>query len=249
VSPHRTASRRSSSKDILAAARHHIPSTNATKSDCSGVLTVASRSHSAQRMAASWECVSSDRACSPDGRGALFCSLVSPDASVIAEVSFISIRLSSYDDQADFRCAFVEDFFGAASLAGFLTAIGISISFCPADAFLNFFAGFSTAFDIVDLPPTLSRNASIRSTTLSPRGRSRNGHFQRTSGGRVHQTVTMERGRPWILSGSLRLSAGKCPGPITFAAVKRVRTTANLGRPPWGSIPRLMEHQRLPLLI
>jgi hypothetical protein len=56
-------------------------------------------------------------------------------------------------------------------LAVFLPAIGISSSFCPADAFFDLLAGFTAGFDSVAAPPTLLRSASIRSTTFSPLGR------------------------------------------------------------------------------
>jgi len=73
--------------------------------------------------------------------------------------------------QADFRCDLDAGFVDA-SFACFLPAIGISISFCPADAFRAFFAGFFGAEVSAAAPPTLRRSASIRSTTFSPRGRS-----------------------------------------------------------------------------
>ena len=43
--------------------------------------------------------------------------------------------------QADFRCGRAADFFATASLAGFLPAIVISISFWPGVAFFAFLAG------------------------------------------------------------------------------------------------------------
>jgi hypothetical protein len=52
-------------------------------------------------------------------------------------------------------------------LAGFLPAIGSSISFWPAAAFFGFFVVFE-----VGSQPTLRRSASIRSTTLLAAGRS-----------------------------------------------------------------------------
>ena len=66
-------------------------------------------------------------------------SFVSPEASVIAEVSFISMR-PSYDgvkatdlptarSYADFRRVPAPGFLAAASFADFLPAIGINISF------------------------------------------------------------------------------------------------------------------------
>ena len=66
-------------------------------------------------------------------------SFVSPEASVIAEVSFISMR-PSYDgvratdlrtarSYAVFRRVPATGFLAAASFAGFLPAIGINISF------------------------------------------------------------------------------------------------------------------------
>jgi len=72
---------------------------------------------------------------------------------------------------ADFRCGLAASFF-AASFAGSLPAIGISISFWPAAAFFAFLAGFFGALVSAAAPPTLRRSASIRSTTFSPFGRS-----------------------------------------------------------------------------
>ena len=43
---------------------------------------------------------------------------------------------------ADFRCGFDVVIFAAFSFAAFLPEIASSISFCPAAAFLGFFAGF-----------------------------------------------------------------------------------------------------------
>jgi hypothetical protein len=40
------------------------------------------------------------------------------------------------------RCGLADGFFAAASFACFLPAIGISISFWPAEAFFGFLAGF-----------------------------------------------------------------------------------------------------------
>ena len=71
---------------------------------------------------------------------------------------------------ADFRCDLVADFFTTASFAAFLPVIGISISFWPADAFLDFLAGFFGAWVSAEAPLTLRRSASIRSTTFSPFG-------------------------------------------------------------------------------
>jgi hypothetical protein len=65
-----------------------------------------------------------------------------------------------------------EGFFDAASLAGFLPTIGISISFWPAAVLRGFLAAFFGALVSAAAPPTLCRSASIRSTTFSPRGRS-----------------------------------------------------------------------------
>jgi hypothetical protein len=62
---------------------------------------------------------------------------------------------------ADFRCGLVADFFSAASFAAFLPAIGISISFWPADAFLDFLAGFFGAWVSAEAPPTLRRSVWI----------------------------------------------------------------------------------------
>jgi hypothetical protein len=56
------------------------------------------------------------------------------------------------DDMVLFRCDLAVGFFAAVSLAGFLPAIGISISFWPADVFLDFLAGFPAAFDSVAAP-------------------------------------------------------------------------------------------------
>lgn len=57
-------------------------------------------------------------------------------------------------------------------MAGFLPAIGISISFCPAAALRAFLADFFAASVVAAVPPPmLFRSASIRSTTFSPRGR------------------------------------------------------------------------------
>jgi hypothetical protein len=62
-------------------------------------------------------------------------------------------------------------FFAAASLAGFLPAIGISISFCPAAALRAFLAGFfGASVAAAAPPPMLFRSASTRSTTFWPRG-------------------------------------------------------------------------------
>ena len=49
---------------------------------------------------------------------------------------------SAPEIQADFRCGLADGFFAVASLAGFLPAIGISISFWPAAALRGFFADF-----------------------------------------------------------------------------------------------------------
>ncbi len=68
---------------------------------------------------------------------------------------------------ADLRWCLALGFFAVASFAGFLPANGSSISLCPMDAFLGFFAGLDACSE-----PTLRRNASIRSTTLPAAGRS-----------------------------------------------------------------------------
>src|ERR1700746_3412864 len=74
---------------------------------------------------------------------------------------------------ADFLCCLPAGFFAAVSFAGFLPAIGISISLWPAAAFRGFLADFFDALvSAAAAPPTLCRRASIRSTTFSPRGRS-----------------------------------------------------------------------------
>ena len=75
--------------------------------------------------------------------------------------------------QADFRRdPVVAGFFAGVSLACFLPAIGISISFWPTDAFRGFLGDFCGALVAAAGPPTLRRSASIRSTTLPPAGRS-----------------------------------------------------------------------------
>ena len=74
-------------------------------------------------------------------------------------------------NQADLRCGLAAGFFPAACF-GFLPAIGINISFCPAAAWRGFFTDFFGPFVSAAAPPTLRRSASIRSTTFSPRGRS-----------------------------------------------------------------------------
>jgi hypothetical protein len=66
---------------------------------------------------------------------------------------------------ADLRCDLAAGFFVAASFAGFLPVIGISISFWPTDAFLDFLVGFFSALVAGAAPPTPRRSASIRSTT------------------------------------------------------------------------------------
>lgn len=74
---------------------------------------------------------------------------------------------------ADFLCALAAGFFAAASFDAFLPAMGISISFCPDNALRGFMPDFfGVLVSAAGPPPTLRRNASIRSTTFSPRGRS-----------------------------------------------------------------------------
>jgi hypothetical protein len=70
------------------------------------------------------------------------------------------------------RCCRAAGFFPAVSFACFLPEIGISISFWPAAAFRGFLPDSFGAFVSAAAPPTLRRNASIRSTTFAPRGRS-----------------------------------------------------------------------------
>src|ERR1700723_4422228 len=74
------------------------------------------------------------------------------------------LRLRRY---ADLRCLDA-GFLAVVSLAPFLPWIGISISFWPADALRVFLSGFAGGEDAL---PILWRNASIKSTTFSPRGR------------------------------------------------------------------------------
>src|SRR6201987_4270384 len=84
----------------------------------------------------------------------------------------MSVLARANCDQADFRCCLLAGFFAAVSLAGFLPAIGISISLWRAAAFRGFLADFFGALVSAGTPPpTLRRSASIRSTTFSPRGR------------------------------------------------------------------------------
>src|SRR3954447_1068232 len=71
--------------------------------------------------------------------------------------------ITRYHNQADLRCGLAAGFFAAVSF-GFLPAIGINIFFCPAAALRGFFTGFFVAFVSAAAPPTLRRNASIRST-------------------------------------------------------------------------------------
>lgn len=59
----------------------------------------------------------------------------------------------------NFRCGLAAGFFAAASFAGFFPAIGISISFCPAAAFLAFLASFFGTLASAEAPPTLRRSA------------------------------------------------------------------------------------------
>jgi hypothetical protein len=68
------------------------------------------------------------------------------------------------------RCGFEAVFFAAASFAGFLPSIDISISFWPLAALRGFFEGFDSFAG--SAPPTLRRSASMRSTTLPAAGRS-----------------------------------------------------------------------------
>lgn len=81
-------------------------------------------------------------------------------------------RSARQSDYADFRCDLAAGFLATVSFACFLPDIGISISFWPVAALRGFFADFFEALVSVAGPPTLLRNASIRSTTFSPRGRS-----------------------------------------------------------------------------
>src|ERR1700720_2834216 len=74
------------------------------------------------------------------------------------------LRLRRY---ADLRCLDA-GLLAVVSLAPFLPWIGISISFWPADALRVFLSGFAGGEDAL---PILWRNASIKSTTFSPRGR------------------------------------------------------------------------------
>jgi hypothetical protein len=70
-----------------------MPSTNATASDCSGALTVALRRRPAQTMAASCEGGWAGRGRAP---AVCSCSFVSPEASVIAEASLMSMPISYF---------------------------------------------------------------------------------------------------------------------------------------------------------
>ncbi len=81
---------------------------------------------------------------------------------------------------ADLRWGLAAGFFAPVFLAGFLPAIGSSISFCRRAAF-----GFLAGLDVFSWF-TLRRSASIRSTTFSPRGRPRQGGGRRK---RRHQTT------------------------------------------------------------
>jgi hypothetical protein len=83
------------------------------------------------------------------------------------------IALAQNCGQADFLCCLAAGFFAAVSFAAFLPASGISISLWPAVALCGFLPDFFGALaSAAAAPPTLCRSASIRSTTLSPRGRS-----------------------------------------------------------------------------
>src|ERR1700745_601712 len=83
------------------------------------------------------------------------------DAKLQAPAAFCN----RYLRQADLRCGLAADFFAGDF---FLPSIGISISFCPLAAFRVFLVRLSGTGSW----PTLRRRASIRSTTLLPRGRS-----------------------------------------------------------------------------
>jgi hypothetical protein len=67
---------------------------------------------------------------------------------------------------ADFRCGLAAGFFVAASLADFLPAIGISISFWPAAALRGFLPDFFGALVSAAAPPALRRSASITSPAV-----------------------------------------------------------------------------------
>jgi hypothetical protein len=87
-----------------------------------------------------------------------------PTSRLRTQIGVVAVAEPLY---ADLRWCLAVGFFAVASFAGFLLAIGSSISFCPTDAFLGFFAGLDACSE-----PTLRRNASIRSTTLPAAGRS-----------------------------------------------------------------------------
>lgn len=136
---------------------NQAPSRKATKSERKGALVVTSRNWSAQRIAESNEGERCDSRLplvsgpESDLRAEVCptppCSFVSPEASVIAEASLMSmsVLLSSVTEQpvpfalvptlrkvsdyADFRRVPAAGFLPAASFAGFLPAIGINISF------------------------------------------------------------------------------------------------------------------------
>jgi hypothetical protein len=62
---------------------------------------------------------------------------------------------------ADLRRDLAAGFFVAASFAGLLPAIGISISFCPAVAFRGFLAGFFGASVSAAAPPTRTEPTAL----------------------------------------------------------------------------------------
>jgi hypothetical protein len=66
--------------------------------------------------------------------------------------------------QADLRCGLLV-FFEAVSFVVFLPSIGISISFCPVEAFRNFFAGLAGS-----AAPTLRRSCSANSAPWTMSG-------------------------------------------------------------------------------
>ena len=73
--------------------------------------------------------------------------------------TFVHPAVAYPASKADFRRGLAAGFFAAASLGGFLPAIGISISFWPAAALRASLAGFFGASVAAAPPPMLLRSA------------------------------------------------------------------------------------------
>jgi hypothetical protein len=86
-----------------------------------------------------------------------------------------------------------DGFFAAASFAGFLPAIGMSISFCPVDALLDFLAGFFEAGDAAAAPPTLLRSASLPAVHRPLDRAASRAHIWMPDGGTCGSTVCSPR--------------------------------------------------------